>query len=64
MILIDPKAFLDEEEYEQRIKHLVDDIRSSRTQEGKKVFLPGEIEQNNLKKAETEGIEYEEVFFE
>ena len=64
MILIDPKAFLSEEEYAERIEHLVDDIRNSRTQEGKKVFLPGEIEQNNLRKAETEGIEYEEVFFE
>ena len=64
MILVDPKVFLSEEEYVERIEHLVDDIRSSRTQEGKKVFLPGEIEQNNLKKAETEGIEYEEVFFE
>ncbi len=64
MILVDPRAFLDEEEYTERIEHLVSDIRSSRTQEGKKVFLPGEIEQLQLKKSQTEGIEYEEVFFE
>ncbi|MBQ6478183.1 MAG: Ldh family oxidoreductase [Erysipelotrichaceae bacterium] len=64
MILIDPKAFLSEEEYTARMNKLVCDIRNSKPQPGKKIFLPGEIEQQQLKKAETEGIEYDEVFFE
>ncbi len=64
MIVIDPKAFLTNEEYMCRMRQLVEGIKSSKPQPGKTIFLPGEIEARKLKRSMENGIEYDSSFFE
>ena len=64
MVLVDPRAFLDEGEYEERMDRLVDTVKGSKARPGCSIFMPGEIEQGKLSKAKSDGIVYDAVFFE
>jgi LDH2 family malate/lactate/ureidoglycolate dehydrogenase len=57
-ILIDIHSFMVEEEYSARITKLIDEIKSAKPQPGRKIYLPGEIEDNNYDAALKFGIEY------
>lgn len=64
LILVDPRAFLDGEEYDTRMEKLTRDVKNARPQPGQQIFLPGEIERGQAAKAGTRGVEYDAVFFE
>ena len=64
MVLVDPCAFLGEEEYRERMERLVSMVKSSKPQPGHSIFMPGEIERGKLERARAEGIAYDAVFFE
>jgi L-2-hydroxycarboxylate dehydrogenase (NAD+) len=57
-ILIDIRAFMTEEEYSARMAKLIDEIKSAKPQPGQKIYLPGEIEDNNYEAALKSGIAY------
>lgn len=61
IVVIDPKAFLDEEDYNERMQQVIDTIKNSKPQPGKSIFLPGEIEDGVMAKAKEDGIEYDEA---
>ena len=47
------------ESFKKRMDEVVDYIKNGRKADGvKEIFVPGEIEANNLKKAKAEGIVY------
>lgn len=65
MNLIDISAFMDPQEFEVRMEDLIGDIKSTRPAEGfREVCYPGEIENNNLRRAMEEGIQVHEGVYE
>ncbi len=63
MMAVNPGAFIEASEYMERVDGLSSEIKNSKPQPGKTIFLPGEIEEENYKKALRDGIEYEESFY-
>lgn len=57
-IMINTRAFLSSDEYNLRIEKLTSEIKSSKPQPGKNIFLPGEIEKQNYDRALKDGIDY------
>jgi LDH2 family malate/lactate/ureidoglycolate dehydrogenase len=57
-VLVDLRAFMPAEEYTARMGRLVAEIKSAKPQPGKKVYLPGEIEDSNYDAALKSGIQY------
>lgn len=64
MILVNPRYFLTEEEYDKRMTQLVSSVRQAKPRPGQQIFLPGEIEQRQYNRAKVDGIGYDAVFFE
>lgn len=64
MVLINPSSFMDSEEYNRRMEKLLHDIKASKPQEGKTIFLPGEIEAGIYEKSMASGIAYDEKVLE
>lgn len=63
IMAINPGAFIEVSEFMARIEALSVEIKNSKPQPGKTIFIPGEIEEENYKKALRYGIEYEEGFY-
>ena len=63
IMAVNPAAFIDTDEYLARVDAFYDEIKNSRPQPGKTIFLPGEIEEENYKTALRDGIEYEAEFY-
>lgn len=61
IVVIDPKAFLSEEDYNLRMQKVISEIKNSKPQPNKTIFLPGEIEDGVMQKAKENGIEYDEA---
>ena len=57
MIAIDPLAIMEKDEFEKRITHFTDVVKSSPMwDESKEMFIPGEIEHRTAQKRAKEGI--------
>jgi L-2-hydroxycarboxylate dehydrogenase (NAD+) len=57
MIAIDPLAIMEKAEFEKRITHFTDEVKSSPMwDESKEMFIPGEIEHRTSQKRAKEGI--------
>lgn len=60
MIAIDPSKFVDINEFKEEVDDLVEEIKGS----GDTIFIPGDIEVLNIKKAKNEGVQVDDRLYE